>query len=366
MPRLFLLPVRKGKRAVLWALLAFAAAQMALWAWLDTHRPEVRDPLYAYRLRSLKARLAESPGSPLVLLLGSSRTKYGLTPAAMHLHTAPGSPPPVVYNFGLNGMGSIRALMYFRRLLADGIRPDWLLVETWPPQWPQENIFEEGRVVDSEDTLHWRDLPLACRYFRGRPSIVAGGLAQCLLPLRRYRSFLLEAISPALLPRHQVEELEKIRRDCDPDTPAGWFQLTWGARTPAEKAEALQRGIAQMKPLVSALHIDPRSDAALRELLGECRDRHIKTALYLMPEHSVARGWYSPQARELTDTYLEGLHHEFGVPVADTRDWLSDSNFTDFCHMWNWAAAPFSERFGREILQPLLDSRQDEPLSHGQ
>jgi hypothetical protein len=347
MPRLFLLPAGKGKRVVVWTLVFFAAGQVALWAWLDRCRPELHDPLYGYRLLSLRARLAQSPGAPLVLFLGSSRTKYGIRPDAMHV-------APVVYNFGINGLGNIRGLVYLRRLLADGVRPDWLFVETWPPQWSQKGFVEEAPLWLGHDEMHWGDVPLAWRYFRGTPEILKRGLRKNLIPLQGYSLYLTKAVAPWLLSYAQAQGMAGSRLDLDPPGPDGWFPLTYGAQTPQEFEVTLKRGLKDLKPRLDPVRIDPRNDAALRELLGECRAHGIKAVVYLMPEPGVTRGWYTPQSRALVQGYLTGLSREYEVPVIDTREWLPDKDFTDFCHMWDTAAGPFSDRFAREVLQPLL------------
>jgi hypothetical protein len=350
MPRPFLLPAGKGKRAFLWMLAYLAAAQVALWVWLQRGHPELHDPLYGFRLNSLRARLAQSPGKPLVLFLGSSRTKYGIRPAAMHVQ-------PVVYNFGINGLGNIRGLVYLRRLLADGIRPDWLFVETWPPQWSQEGFVEEAPLWLGHDELHWGDVPLVWRYFRDTPEILRRGLRKNLIPLQGYRLYLTGAAAPWLLSRQQVAGMEHNRVDLDPDDPDGWFPLTYGADTPEEVERTLKRNRDDLRPLLNPVRINPRNDAALRELLGVCRSHGIKVAVYLMPEPGLTRGWYSPESRAVVQHYLAGLGREFDVPVIDTRDWLPDKDFTDCCHMWDRAAGPFSDRLAREVLGPLLDGK---------
>jgi hypothetical protein len=357
MPRVFLLPAATGKKTVFWFLACFVAGQVALWAYLDTRRLEVRDPLYGIRLHSLRSRLAESPNAPLVLILGSSRVKYGLWPAAMQVRPGTGAPPPVIYNFGLNGAGCIRALMYFRRLLADGVRPDWLLVETWPPLWAEAGFFEEAQMVLSEDELHWQDIPLVCRYFSGKPTVFLQGLRKSLLPILAYRARLVQATVQSLLPHKQLGEMARVRSAWVPFDDTGWFPLTSGPATPEGQRRLLQRGMEEVKPLLDPLRISPRSDAALRELLEECRARGIKVALLLMPEHSAVRGWYPPQARALVHSYLDGLSREYQMPVIDTRDWVTDETLMDFCHLGQRGAAPFSERFGREVLQPLLQGK---------
>ncbi|HWG45429.1 MAG TPA: hypothetical protein VN688_21885 [Gemmataceae bacterium] len=357
MSSIFLLPAGKGRRVIVWSLLCFAASQVALSMYLDYRRPEIRDPLYGYRLRSLRARLAESPKAPLFLALGSSRIKYSLWPALMKVHSADGVPAPVVYNFGINGMGNIRELMYFRRLLADGIRPEWLLLEVWPPLWTQSGIFEETRMVLGEDDQHWGDMPLLIRYFSGKPDVVKQGVRRSLLPITDYRGSLIQATLRSLLPREQVSETNRHLADWIPFDNTGWFRVPWQRNTPEEKRIALEHGAEEMKPLVTPLRIDPRSDAALRELLDECRTRGIKVALIWMPEHSLTRGWYPPQARALAHQYLDQLKQEYQVPIVDTREWVRDEHFVDYCHVGSQGVAPFSERLGRDVIEPIAEGK---------
>jgi len=354
MSRVFLLPAAKGKRVVLWAVACFLASQVMLRIYLDARRADLDDPLYALRLRQLRARLAQSPGAPLVLLLGSSRTKYGVRPAAMPVRGSPPTPPPVIYNFALNGSGAIRQLLYFRRLLADGVRPDWLLVETWPPLWAEDGYFAERKMVLNEDQPHWRDLPLLCRYFPRDLAVLTRALQSNLLPLQADRSRLLLATAGALVPRQQLEALARERGDCVSPDGTGWFPLDWGFTAPEKMRRSLQLGVANLKPLLDPVRIDPRSDAALRELLEECRARCIKVGVVLLPEHSVARGWYTPQARALVRGYLGRLGREWQVPIIDARDWLPDEAFADCAHIGLRGAGPFSERLSREVSQPLL------------
>jgi hypothetical protein len=356
MPRLFLLPADKGRRAFFWTVMVFAASQPVLHLYLEWRRPEVQDPLYEIRLRSLQSRLTRSPGSPLVLALGSSRTKYGLWPAVMQGWPASDASRPVIYNFGINGAGHIRELMYFRRLLADGIRPDWLLVEIWPPLWAEKGYFAERRMVVGEDELHWRDVPLLYQYFRGERDVLAWAGRQ-LFPLRLHRSRLLWASARFLLSRKQVGTLAADRKDCDPDDDTGWFALPYGPNTPEESRQAIARNYEELSPLLQSLDIDPRSDTALREILEECRARGIGVAVFMMPEHSAVRGWYSPETRARVHSYLDSIQRDYHVPLIDTRDWVPDGSFADVCHMWRHGAVLFSERFGREVLQPLLNAK---------
>jgi hypothetical protein len=357
MPSLFLTSAGKGKRIVFWTLIGAVLSQLGLSIYLDQRRLETRDPLYGHRLRSLQARLAESPNAPLFLILGSSRVKYSVCPGAMSIHAAPGEPTPIVYNFAMNGMGAIRELMYLRRLLADGIRPKWLLVEVWPPLWAEAGFFREARMVQGEDDLHWRDLPLLYRYFRNDRDLVRLAVRKSFLPLRTYRDLLLAVSAQSLLTTTNLDGIQKRVEDSLPADRNGWFPLPWETITPESKQRGINDGIEKIKPLLEDLHLDPRSDRALRELLEDCRRNGIKTALILMPEPSWTRGWYSPQTRIFVREYLTRIQEQERVPIIDARAWQSDADFADSSHMARVGVPAFSARLGREVVQRLIEDR---------
>ncbi len=357
MPSLFLTSAGKGKRIVLWTLAGFALSQLALSIYLDQRRLETRDPRYGHRLHSLQARLAESPNSPLFLILGSSRVKYSVCPSAMSIHAADGTPAPIVYNFAMNGMGTIRELMYFHRLMADGIRPKWLLIEVWPPLWAETGFFRESRMVQGEDDLHWRDLPLLYRYFRNDRDLLHLAVRKCLLPIRPYRDILLSLSAQSLLSAANLDEMQRRVEDSLPADRNGWFPLPWETITPEAKQRGLLDGIEKIKPLLEDLHPDPRSDRALRELLEGCRRHGIRTALILMPEPSFTRGWYSPRTRTLVREYLTHIREQEQVPIIDARAWQSDDEFADASHMARVGVPAFSARLAREVVQPLIEDR---------
>ena len=76
--------------------------------------------------------------------------------------------------------------------------------------------------------------------------------------------------------------------------------------------------------------------------------------LLFMPEGSAARGWYAPATTANVEDYLRRLTEAFQVPLIDARCWVADAGFLDGIHLRPEAAIAFSERFGREVLQPLL------------
>lgn len=360
MPSLFLTSANKGKRIALWTLICAAVSQLALSIYLEKRRLELRDPLYGQRLNHLRKRLAESPNSPLFLIMGSSRVKYSLWPSAMKVPSAGNAAQPIIYNFGLNGMGTIRELMHFRRLLADGIQPKWLLAEIWPPLWAEAGFFRESRMVQGEDDIHWCDLPLVCRYFPRDRDVLWPALQKCFVPIRAYREPLLALSVQALFSRAKLSELKRRIEETLPADDGGWFLLPREWTTPEASRKAWLSGEDELKPLLQPVCIDRRSDAALRELLAECRQRDIKVALILLPEPSRTRSWYTTPANTVVRDYLIRLRNDYPVPVIDARAWVSDNEFNDSCHMVPKGVPAFSERLGREVVQPLIE---DKPLA---
>lgn len=357
MPSFFLTSSSKGKRIVVWTLASFLLSQLVFSIYLDRRCLERRDPLYGYRLQSLRERLAAAPNAPLFLILGSSRVKYSIWPEAMKIRTADPSAQPLVYNFGLNGMGTIRELMYLRRLLADGIRPDRILLEVWPPLWAETGFFSESRMVQGEDDLHWRDWPLVWRYFRRDREVLRMALRRSLLPISDFRSRLLASMIQPLVPHPQVEELTSFESQCLPVDQGGYFPMPWETTTAEAKQRAVKDGEEKIRPLLQPVRIDARSDAALRELLAECRQRGIPIALIFLPEPSRTRDWYTPESHRIVGDYLTRLHADFPVPILDTRTWVADEYFSDCCHMSQKGVPAFCERLGREVVQPLLEDR---------
>ncbi|MGH7168717.1 MAG: hypothetical protein ACRELG_00370, partial [Gemmataceae bacterium] len=353
MPQLFLLPPDRGKRAIVWGALLFVCTQAALSVYLNNRRPDLRDPAFGLRLRTLQNQLAENPGAPLILLLGSSRTLNGLSPAHMPVSLKREGPTPLVFNFALPGSGSVRELMTFRRLRAAGIKPDWLLLESWPVLWPEDGVFAERHIL-ADAELCWTDLTVLSRYLPGKLEFLAHALKGNLVPLVSYRSRLLHASARFLLPRALDRGLSHEDDDWTCADGTGWLPYR---KLPADRAaqrREVDKGLLVAAPLLNSLRIAPDSDRALRDLLEECRADGIKTALFLMPEHSACRGWYSPRTHALVREYLTELSKEYRLPAIDMRDWAPDENFADFCHLAPWGAPPLSQRFARDVLRPLL------------
>jgi hypothetical protein len=336
---------RPAARAALgWAVLCFLALQLALGAGLDRWQPDLFDGEYSAKLARLRARLAEHPGDPLVLVLGSSRPLVGLRPAGLQLRPGSDGRRPVVFNAALTGSGPILELMCLRRLLAEKVHPAWVVVECWPPSWHEQDGFAEDARIEA-DRLSWRDLRLLRHYTEHPFRFYAEWLGERLLTGFHWRARLLQRCAGGWLPAPpQNYDL------CDGDGWLGWPRPP----TAAERQAWLVRDRLAYQEMLHDLRPAATCDLALHELLALCRRQHIRVALVFMPEASVLRDYYAPATLARVDRYLRQLSQENGVPLIDARDWVADADFADTHHLLRSGARIFSARLGREALGPLL------------
>jgi hypothetical protein len=331
-----------------WALGWLVASQVALGVYLARVRPEVRDPEYGSLLHTLRTRMAESPGRHLVLVLGSSRSANLFRPAP------PASPSdPVVFNFATLASGPVRQLQMLRRLLAEGIRPRGVVAELWPPFLNQRPGVAEEEFIRDRD-LQLTDGPLLSRYFTN-PWPSYSRLAEGLLaPVFSHRAKLLANYSPF----RGDPEAGAAGNWADPPLRAtdgfGWLAILAPRPGPEELRRSLDHAADYVHTRLADFRIRPVADRAVRDLLQTCARHGARPALVLLPEHGSVRACYPAEVRARVDAYLADLAREEQAAVIDARDWVSDNDYLDGVHALPHAAGPFTERFGREVLSPLL------------
>src|SRR5262249_31111015 len=118
---------RRACLAIFWGLGVFWTVQIGLGFAVEHILPDIRDQEFAAKLHRLQALIRAAPDRPLVVMLGSSRTLMALDARRVDL-TIDGR-RPIVFNFGIRGGGPTLQLICLRRMLAQGIKPDVLLVE---------------------------------------------------------------------------------------------------------------------------------------------------------------------------------------------------------------------------------------------
>jgi hypothetical protein len=343
---------RRRRRQLLWFLAGFVAVQGALAVGVERLWPGARDPEYAARERRLRQARAAAPHRPLVVALGSSRTLMAID--ARRLSETPGEngePAPLVFTFGVPGSGPMMETVCLRRLLAAGLRPDLLLVEVVPMGLNRRGDRpEEERQLDPA-RLRIDEVAFLLGGYYDRPDLA-------------WPRWLLARVLPCY--RHQAELRAELGLDVyrgrDPEDKTGALDdhgwQPFGERlTPRQRQERTAFALGQYEDCVSNFRLAPGTERALRDLLDLCRREGIRTALVLMPEGPAFRALYPAGTRVAIDAFVRGLAGEYGAPLIDARTWadeLGETAFWDSHHLHADGAAFFTERFGREVVRPLL------------
>jgi hypothetical protein len=332
---------RRSALALVWAIAAFALAQLVLGLSVERWLPEVRDPQYVTKLRMLRALQASHPDQPLILAMGSSRTQTGLR--AGDLHAIYDGRSAVVFNFGLPGGGSFVEVVCLRRLLRDGIRPDLILLEVLPPTLNQpgkhsleEQWFDAARLRSAEMTFlgryHTDTERLRRQWLKGR--------LPCVWHADRLH-LLLAPESPGIWPGTDDH---------------GWMPYSGDEVPPERRIQDTEFAHQQYAASWGDFRLASGPSQALDDILDACRQQAIPVALLLMPEGPTFRAHYSPSMRAGITAHLQAVSRTYHVPLIDARDWLPDDAFGDSHHLLPHGAAAFTKRFEREALTPLLQT----------
>jgi hypothetical protein len=338
-----------ARAAVAWGLVWFAALQLALTVAVDVYFPVLRDPEYGYKLAGLRRWRTQAPGRPLVLVLGSSRVGMGFRPDALPALRPAQGPTPVVYNYAFTGAGPVGELVRLRGLFHEGIQPDWVVFEIHPALLHQEHgEGEEGWM--NAVRLGWHELRALSPYSARPVCQCRRWLVARLVPAYAHRFCILSRLAPSWLPWNNLREDGWQAMDA-----TGWLPYGKTSVTPEEYHRGMQFAYRQYVGCFHQYRITPLIDRAIREALDVCRDAGIRVLLLTMPEGHYYRSWYGPAALAQIDAYVSGLSREYQVPWVDARSWCAAECFFDNHHLLPSGAVVFTERFGREVLQPLVE-----------
>ena len=335
---------QRARRSLGWGLLGFATMQLSLAIAIELWLPQLRDPLYGDKLHQLRRRVAEAgPGQPLVVMLGSSRTVHGFDARQVEAFAQSRQRPVVAYNFGVPGARPLTQLVNFRRLLADGVKPDVLLVEIFPPMLTRHPAAFDFSQFPPERL--WRhELPVIERYLGmlGLPAQLGRSwwVAWCA-PAYSHRFALQRVAWPTLLPAEGCGHLFAAF------DAGGWNRLERTAIAPERWASALGQAKREYGDLLADYQLGGPACTALEELLEICRRERIAAALVIMPEGPTFQSWYPPGVWPRVVEYIEGLGRRFSAPVIDAHDWMGDEQFVDSHHLLAPAAEAFSARLAR-------------------
>jgi hypothetical protein len=328
-------------------LALFLVGQLALGLVIEHNHPEFIDAEYGRHFQLLRARQAEAPGRPLVLVLGSSRSAMGFRPQALTPLQAGTGPGPLVFNYSLISAGPLTELLCLERLAWRGIRPDAVLVEVWLPHL----VMEHDLPYRLDRGVLLPDLRLAARYSHQPWSDYGRCLEGWLWPAHANRSALQREWLGWLRFRGPRDPEDVYWRTLD---DLGWLPCPWNMRASGKYAAFVVKERAGYRPWLQRCQPAAAADGALRELLTLCRRRGIKVALLVMPEARNFRRYYSAGALAGLRSYLSKLCETYQVSCVDARNWVADDDFADGTHLAPRGATLFTKRLGKEFLAPWL------------
>ncbi len=338
---------------VLGAVLGFLMLQVGFYYPLSHWWPQLQDVEFGSKLANLRRQEAQcSPGQPLILALGSSMTAMAFRPEVLET-LQPGLPDaPAVFNLAMNSCGVVVDVLCLRRLLADGIRPDWLLVEASP----HFLTFESNRVQQGAflplHRVQFQDLATLERYEPQPGNLRRQWWNLQLCPWYTHRELLQNWLLPGLVP--SAQRVDRLWRHTDrwgwevlPDYVAAYEHFH---RNPELMRQTILNAFAGKPP-------PPISEAmgkALRELLTTARQQGISVVLVRLPESSALRQVCPTDHLAKIEALYQRLCRETGAIYVNAVDWLEDAHFVEGAHVRPEGASVYTQRLEREVLLPLL------------
>jgi hypothetical protein len=340
--------MRRRTRATLcWAVAALVLIQGGLRLAIDRWWPELRDPTFEIKARRLSRVVAQSPQPPVtVVMFGSSVTSNSFKAKDLEerLSRELGRPAAVV-NMASHGAGPLTELLWTRRILQRGIRPNLVCIEFSPFLYDSPN-----QPIDTDHfpapMLEESDLEVMERYGPD-PELRRHREQDWWFPAYLHRLTILNYLATPLVPV----------QDRIPTWGGTIDERFWTAlepRDPEELAEALAHVKKEFKDELNHFAPGVSSLEALEELLGLLHKEGIPALVILAPEGPTLRSLY---LREPLDRLVNGvreLARQYDATFLDAFDWLDESMFGDSIHPNTIGAEVFSNRLVGEALLPIL------------
>jgi len=235
-------------------------------------------------------------------------------------------------------------------MLAQGIRPRYLLIEFLPPLLceAQRGALTEEGMTGFED--------LSARRF-------LQWLSYLNRPEKRARIWLEARLNPWYTYRRQIQlELKCLATGepfpkYEPIDDWGWHIAAPVPFPEAQREQRLEQARGGYSPGLGRFRLGKKPTRALRELLDLCSQEKIPAAIVVMPESSEFRSWYSDEAKSAIHGLLDELHQTYGVPIIDAERWLDDTDFEDGHHTLLHGADVFTYRLQAELPRLFAHSK---------
>ena len=340
-------PRRRTARATLaFGLLFVLAAMVGMSAAIETVKPQWRDPEFGHRIVRLQQIQRESPGRPLVLVLGTSRTQNAFDPAAMGFPEERGS--PLVFNFGQTGSPPLKVLLTLSRIIDSGIRPSAVVVEVMPV-WLGTDGPAEVQLHDSVPRLSAGDLRRLTPYCADPTVLRSRWLGARMAPWHVQRVVLMSHWLPRWL-----RWGERIDGQWDGMEPDGFVPYPHQFANPQHRAVATAHARREYAGAFDGFRLADGSVRALYDLVARCRAEQISVAFVEPPVGRMFRDWFHPGVWASGVERFHALAHDLGVERFPPFEGLVDSDFIDGHHMLKNGAERYSRWLADMHLKPWL------------
>ncbi|MDB5313869.1 MAG: hypothetical protein JWO38_8071 [Gemmataceae bacterium] len=346
---------RRAAVALAAGLVTCLGAQLGLGWGIYTERSPIRDPLYFDKLALFRTHPAffPDPTTPpadrpvTVMFVGSSRTLNGVDTGALGPNlTARLGRPVTAFNFAQAGAGPLTNAVYARRLVQNGAKPDFVLIEVHP-------VFLAGQRPDPPEgrwLLPARLRPDELEFARGTgfPADIppAHGPRGWLAPWYEYRFLLVDRYAPFFL-MHNI----RLNGGHEPD---GYGFTRLRTVSDEDRRVLLELTRRQYADYFPGYRPTGLGTPAVRDTLETCRAAGWKAALLLTPESAAFRSWYPAAGLRELDAVLAGLSAEYHAPLIDARTWVPDDLIGDGHHLTGPGADVLTDRLARDALAPWL------------
>lgn len=307
----------------------------------------IRDPFYGDKLTKLRAKLRQPDREAFVLMMGSSRTGFAFHGLVVEEQVRKAGRSIATFNFGVPATGPVTHLLYARRLIEAGVKPDLMLIEILPAMFADvpEKAREQAWLYG--DRLRGDELAIVERYGFDSVRVRSRWRESIYTPWYGLRFQLIGRVMQSWIPWQLRYDWSRGTDEC------GWCTPYRDQLTEDERATALGQARQEYFATLQDWRLGEHPRNALKELLELARQHGIATQLVLLPEGSTFRSWYSPTVQERLADFLSST----GCEVVDARLWLDDLDFTDDHHQLKSGAIKFSQRIADDVLIPWLNRK---------
>lgn len=329
---------------------------------LDYRFPLTRFPSAASAIE----RAAAEPKPPEIIFLGSSRTMTGVVVPETNrlLEERSGTQAPRAFNAGVVAGDSYSAEFVFERLLAQGTKPKWAVLEVSPEmlsarppfvaehvhrQFTWEHLFTElPAMLKANSAWSYAEARFAPIYTHRRQLVRQGKQAL------RELSPVEEASNPVPTPKANAGT--PVRIDGSGETVPSFAP-------PSADASADEILLAQSKAGAERVvrrwlrnyRIGGPAPPALERTLARCQAEGIHVILMGIPACTAHRKEFSIEILASYHGYINELVRKHGCQFVDASEWIPDLQFGDTLHLRSETGGiAFTARFTREVLFPAM------------